>query len=54
MSVDIDPLTEAELIDLNRRVVERLRFLIHDHHFWNSSKLTAKMQYNTQHMICCV
>ncbi len=27
MSIDIDPLTEAELVDLNRRIVERLRFL---------------------------
>jgi len=27
MKLDIDKLTEAELIDLNNRVVERLRFL---------------------------
>lgn len=27
MTIDIDRLTEAELIDLNRRIVERLRFL---------------------------
>ena len=27
MKVDIDKLTEQELIDLNHRVVERLRFL---------------------------
>jgi hypothetical protein len=27
MSIDIDTLTEAELVDLNRRVVERLKFL---------------------------
>jgi hypothetical protein len=27
MRIDIDRLTEAELIDLNHRVVERLRFL---------------------------
>lgn len=27
MSIDIDKLTEAELIDLNHRVVERLRFM---------------------------
>ena len=27
MKIDIDGLTEAELIDLNNRVVERLRFL---------------------------
>src|SRR5215208_7176476 len=27
MSIDIDKLTEAELIDLNHRIVERLRFL---------------------------
>ena len=27
MRIDIDKLTEAELIDLNHRVVERLRFL---------------------------
>ena len=27
MSIDIDKLTEAELIDLNNRIVERLRFL---------------------------
>ncbi len=27
MNIDIDKLTEAELIDLNNRIVERLRFL---------------------------
>jgi hypothetical protein len=27
MNIDIDQMTEAELIDLNHRVVERLRFL---------------------------
>jgi hypothetical protein len=27
MRIDIDRLTEAELIDLNNRIVERLRFL---------------------------
>src|SRR5215204_5667267 len=27
MKIDIDQLTEAELIDLNHRIVERLRFL---------------------------
>ena len=27
MKIDIDQLTEAELIDLNNRIVERLRFL---------------------------
>lgn len=27
MKIDIDQLTESELIDLNRRIVERLRFL---------------------------
>jgi hypothetical protein len=27
MGIDIDRLTEAELVDLNRRIVERLRFL---------------------------
>ncbi len=27
MSINIDELTEAELIDLNHRIVERLRFL---------------------------
>ena len=27
MAIDIDQLTEAELIDLNRRIVERLRLL---------------------------
>jgi hypothetical protein len=27
MRIDIDKLTEAELIDLNHRIVERLRFL---------------------------
>ncbi|PZN77112.1 MAG: hypothetical protein DM484_15270 [Candidatus Methylumidiphilus alinenensis] len=27
MSIDIDQFTEAELINLNRRIVERLRFL---------------------------
>ncbi len=29
MMIDIDGLTEAELIDLNNRVVERLKFLNH-------------------------
>lgn len=29
MAIDIDRLTEAELIDLNHRVVERLRLLQH-------------------------
>ncbi len=27
MTIDIDQLSEAELIDLNHRIVERLRFL---------------------------
>lgn len=27
MTVDIDKLTEAELVDLNHRIVERLRFM---------------------------
>ena len=27
MKIDIDKLSEAELIDLNHRIVERLRFL---------------------------
>ena len=27
MKIDIDKLTEAELVDLNSRIVERLRFL---------------------------
>ena len=27
MAIDVDHLTEAELLDLNRRIVERLRFL---------------------------
>ncbi|GHU08306.1 hypothetical protein AGMMS50225_06710 [Betaproteobacteria bacterium] len=27
MNIDIDKLTEAELIDLNHRIVERLRFM---------------------------
>ncbi len=27
MTIDIDQLTEAEIIDLNHRIVERLRFL---------------------------
>lgn len=29
MKIDIDALTEAELIDLNNRIVERLRFLLY-------------------------
>lgn len=29
MKIDIDRLTEAELVDLNNRIVERLRFLNH-------------------------
>jgi len=31
MKIDIDKLTEAELVDLNNRVVERLRFLSQMH-----------------------
>lgn len=31
MTIDIDKLTEAELIDLNNRIVERLRFLSQMH-----------------------
>lgn len=27
MKIDIDPLNESELVDLNRRIVERLRFI---------------------------
>lgn len=27
MKIDIDKLTEAELVELNNRIVERLRFL---------------------------
>jgi hypothetical protein len=29
MKINIDELTEAELVDLNNRIVERLRFLNH-------------------------
>ncbi|MBI2526117.1 MAG: hypothetical protein HYV93_09060 [Candidatus Rokubacteria bacterium] len=29
MKIDIDKLTEADLVDLNNRIVERLRFLNH-------------------------
>jgi len=29
MRIDIDQLTESELIDLNHRIIERLRFLQH-------------------------
>ena len=29
MKIDIDKPTEAELVDLNNRIVERLRFLNH-------------------------
>lgn len=34
MPIDIDALSEPELVDLNHRIVERLRFLhqIHAHH----------------------
>jgi hypothetical protein len=35
MKIDIDKLTEAELIDLNNRVVERLRF-------FNQMRATAR------------
>jgi len=31
MKIDIDKLSEAELIDLNNRIVERLRFLSQKH-----------------------
>jgi hypothetical protein len=29
MKIDIDQLTESELVDLNHRIIERLRFLQH-------------------------
>ncbi len=34
MPIDINSLSEAELVDLNHKIVERLRFLhqIHAHH----------------------
>jgi hypothetical protein len=31
MKIDLDKLTEAELVNLNHRIVERLRFLQHVH-----------------------
>jgi hypothetical protein len=31
MTIDIDPLSEDELVDLNHRIVERLRFLASMH-----------------------
>lgn len=36
MRIDLDELTEEELIDLNRRIVERLRFLnqMRTHTLW--------------------
>jgi hypothetical protein len=40
MKIEIDKLTEEELIDLNHRIVERLRFLspmrAHTHRCWTS------------------
>ncbi len=32
MSIDIDQLSEKELIELNRRIIERLKFLETTHH----------------------
>ena len=36
MNIDINRLTEAELIDLNHRIVERLKF-------WNQTRAHARM-----------
>lgn len=40
MKFDINELSEAELIDLNHRVVERLRFLRLESHVTGSDRLS--------------
>jgi len=46
MKIDIDKLTERELIDLNRRIVERLKFL-------SSMKAHADMlQFSVGEKVC--
>lgn len=38
MDINIDQLTEAELIALNRKIVERLRFLLCGGSIWSRAK----------------
>lgn len=49
MAIDIDQLTEAELLDLNRRIVERLRFLhqMRAHASMLKFSLGARVRFDT-------
>ena len=48
MAIDIDNLTEAELVDLNNRIVERLRFLsqMHAHAEMLEFKIGDRVAFN--------
>lgn len=50
MKIDIDKLTEAELIDLNHRIVERLRFLqqVHAHQSMLEFSIGDKVSFEPQ------
>ena len=47
MKIDIDTLTEDELIELNHRIVERLKFLhaVHDHKEMMEFKIGEKVSF---------
>jgi hypothetical protein len=49
MIIDIDRLSEAELIDLNRRIVERLRFLsqMRDHRAMLEFRIGDRVGFQT-------
>ena len=51
MNIDIDKLTESELIDLNHRVVERLRLLnqMHAHLEMLEFKIGDRVVFQTDH-----
>src|SRR5450755_3993985 len=51
MKIDIDKLTESELIDLNHRVVERLRLLnqMHAHVEMLEFKIGDRVVFQTDH-----
>jgi hypothetical protein len=50
MKIDIDKLTEGELIDLNHRIVERLRFLqqVHAHQSMLEFSIGDKVSFEPQ------
>lgn len=50
MKIDIDKLTEAELIDLNHRIVERLRFIqqVHAHQSMLEFSIGDKVSFEPQ------